>query len=116
MAGLVLERFLANERWPAAIRTAGYAGKDYVLVAKARIAVAQKAPDALRALEAVPPGLRSNKSYLLAKVQFLRRQDKADAAAQIVMADASESATLPDGVRDVSSRRPLPAPGRVRPA
>lgn len=92
-----IERFLTNERWSAAIRTAGYAGKDYVLVAKARIAVAQKAPDALRALEVVPPGLRSNKSYLLAKVQFLRRQDKADAAAQIVMADTSESATLPDG-------------------
>jgi soluble lytic murein transglycosylase len=92
-----IERFLTNEKWSAAIRVAGYAGKDFVLVAKARIAVAQKATDALRALEAVPPGLRSNKSYLLAKVQLLRRQDKADAAAQIVMADASESATLPDG-------------------
>ena len=92
-----MERFLTNERWSAAIRAAGYAGKDYVLVAKARMAVAQKAPDALRVLELVPPGLRSNKSYLLAKAQFLRRQDKADAAAQIVVADASESATLPDG-------------------
>ncbi len=92
-----MERFLTNERWSAAIRAAGYAGKDYVLVAKARIAFAQKAPDALRALEVVPPGLRSNKSYLLAKAQFLRRQDKVDAAAQIVIADTSESATLPDG-------------------
>jgi soluble lytic murein transglycosylase len=92
-----MERFLTNERWLAAIRAAGYAGKDYVLVAKARMAVAQKAPDALRVLELVPAGLRSNKSYLLAKAQFLRRQDKADAAAQIAIADTSESASLPAG-------------------
>ena len=39
-----MERFLTNERWSAAIRAAGYAGKDYVLVANARMAVAQKAP------------------------------------------------------------------------
>jgi len=94
--GYRMERFLTNERWSAAIRAAGYAGRDYVLVAKARMAVAQKAPDALRVLEAVPLGQRSNKSYLLAKAQFLRRQDKADAAAQIVIADTPESATLPD--------------------
>jgi soluble lytic murein transglycosylase len=92
-----MERFLKNERWPAAIRAAGYAGTDYVLVAKARMAVAQRAPDALRVLEVVPPGLRSNKSYLLAKAQFLRRQDKADAAVQVAIADTSESASLPDG-------------------
>ena len=90
-----MERFLTLERWSAAIRAAGYAGKDYVLVAKARMAVAQKAPDALRMLELVPPGQRSNKSYLLAKAQFLRRQDKADAAAQIAIADTSELASLP---------------------
>ena len=91
-----MERFLTNERWSAAIRAAGYA-ESYVLVAKARMAVAQKAPDALRVLELVPAGLRSNKSYLLAKAQFLRRQDKADAAARIAIADTSESASLPAG-------------------
>ena len=40
-----MERFLSRENWVSAIRAAGYAGKDQILLAKARIAVAQDATD-----------------------------------------------------------------------
>src|SRR5215204_3845257 len=49
-----MERFLLKESWASALRAAAYAGNDYVLLAKVRIAVAQQAGDALKALDAVP--------------------------------------------------------------
>ena len=62
-----MERFLFREDWASALRAAGYASKDYVLLAKARIAVGQEADDAQRALDAVPPSLRYETSYLFAR-------------------------------------------------
>ena len=45
-----MERFLLKESWASALRAAAYAGNDYVLLAKARIAVTQQA--------AMPEGTR----------------------------------------------------------
>ena len=75
-----MERFLSRESWDSSIRVAAYAGNDHILLAKARIAVAQNATDAQSALEAVPESLRSERSYLLARVQLLRKQEKPDEA------------------------------------
>jgi len=79
-----MERFLARESWISALRVAGYVGKDYVALAKARISVMREAGDARAALEAVPPFLHSNRSYLLARAQFLRRQDNIKDAVQVL--------------------------------
>jgi soluble lytic murein transglycosylase len=79
-----MERFLLKESWASALRAAAYAGNDYVLLAKARIAVAQQTGDAQKALDAVPASLRSERSYLLARVQFLRRQEKLDEVRQVL--------------------------------
>ena len=79
-----MERFLARESWTSALRVAGYVGNDYVALAKARIAVMREAGDAQTALEAVPALLHSNRSYLLARVQFLRRQDNLKDAVQVL--------------------------------
>ena len=79
-----MERLLMRENWTSALRVAGYAGDDYVLVAKARAAVGQKAADAQRALDAVPSGLTHKSSFLLGKVQLLRRQDQLDQAIRIL--------------------------------
>src|SRR5215207_8499135 len=73
-----MERFLLKESWASALRAAAYAGNDYVLIAKARIAVAQQTANVQEALGAVPASLRSERSYLLARVQFQRRQEKLD--------------------------------------
>ena len=66
-----MERFLLKESWASALRAAAYAGNDYVLLAKARIAVTQQAGDAQKALDTVPASLRYDSSYFLATVQFL---------------------------------------------
>jgi soluble lytic murein transglycosylase len=91
-----MERFLFKENWASALRAAGYASKDYVLLAKARIAVGQEADTAQKALDAVPPSLRYETSNLFAKVRFLRRRDKLDEAAR-VLADVSRD---PDSLAD----------------
>src|SRR3954470_3065371 len=83
-----MERFLFKESWSSALRAAAYASKDYVLLAKARVAVGEEAGNAQKALDAVPPSLRYETSYLFAKAQFLRRKEKLDEAAK-VLADVS---------------------------
>src|SRR5215211_1368497 len=79
-----MERFLFKESWASALRAAAYAGNDYVLLAKARIAVAQQKGNVQEALDAVPASLRSERSYLLARVQFLRRQEKLNDVRQVL--------------------------------
>jgi soluble lytic murein transglycosylase len=79
-----MERFLLKESWASALRAAAYAGNDYVLLAKARIAVAQQTANVQEALGAVPASLRSERSYLLARVQFQRRQEKLDEVRQVL--------------------------------
>ncbi|HKG76138.1 MAG TPA: lytic transglycosylase domain-containing protein [Beijerinckiaceae bacterium] len=92
-----MERFLFKENWASALRAAGYASKDYVLLAKARIAVGQEAGNAQKAIDAVPPSLRYETSYLFAKAQHLRRKDKAEEAAKIVADVSRDPAILVDG-------------------
>ena len=79
-----MERFLLKESWASALRAAAYAGNDYVLLAKVRIAVAQQTANVQEALGAVPASLRSERSYLLARVQFRRRQEKLDEVRQVL--------------------------------
>jgi soluble lytic murein transglycosylase len=79
-----LERFLSRESWGSSLRAAAYAGKDYVLLARARIAVAHDPIEAQSVLDAVPESLRSESTYLLARVQLLRKQEKPDEAWDIL--------------------------------
>ncbi len=92
-----MERFLFKENWASALRAAGYASKDYVLLAKARQAVGEEAGNAQKALDAVPPSLRYETSYLFAKAQVLRRKDKAEEAAKVVADVSRDPAILVDG-------------------
>src|SRR3954453_520082 len=92
-----MERFLFKEDWASALRAAGYAGKEYVLLAKARIAVGQEAGDAQRALDAVPPSLRYETSYLFARVRFLRRRDNLDEAVRVLADVSRDPVVLADG-------------------
>ena len=92
-----MERFLLKESWASALRAAAYAGNDYVLLAKARVAVTQQVGDAQKALDTVPASLRSDSSYLLATVQFLRRQEKVDEAAKVLAGLAYDAPVSADG-------------------
>src|SRR5215213_2698281 len=92
-----MERFLFKEDWASALRAASSVSKEYVLLAKARIAVGQNADDAQKALDAVPPLLRYETSYLFAKVRFLRRRDKLDEAVQVLADVSRDPDILADG-------------------
>ena len=92
-----MERFLFKENWEAAKRAADYAGKGYDALVKARTAVAGKAANAGKLLDAVPPGLRSDSSYIYSRAQFLRRAEKAEEAAKLIEGVSRDPDVLVDG-------------------
>src|SRR4051794_29506571 len=92
-----MEMFLFKEKWASALRAAANASKDYVLLAKARQAVGENASAAQKALDAVPAPLRYETSYLFAKAQYLRQNDKPAEAAQVVADIGRDAVVLVDG-------------------
>jgi soluble lytic murein transglycosylase len=100
-----MERFLFKESWEAALRAAGHAGKDYVLLAKARMAVERKAGNAAKALDAVPPSLRADTSFLFSRAQYFRRKDNPAEAAKIIADVTRDPDVLVDGDQWWEERR-----------
>ncbi|PVE24391.1 lytic transglycosylase [Microvirga sp. KLBC 81] len=80
-----MERHLLKENWGAALRAAGYAGKDYVTLVKARMSVFQGKKKAEKAFAAVPAALRSDPSYLFSRALLQRRSKNLVEAANIIM-------------------------------
>ncbi|WP_201829308.1 lytic transglycosylase domain-containing protein [Microvirga zambiensis] len=80
-----MERLLLKENWGGAQRAAGYAGKDYGLLVKARMAVFQGKKKAEKAFGAVPGSLRGDPSYLFSKALLQRRSNNLVEAANIIM-------------------------------
>lgn len=102
-----LERLLFKSEWEAALRTAGYIDADYAALAKARIAVARRAGNAAAAIDAVPAHLRRDPSYVFAKAQYLRRQDKYVEAARAIARVPRDARLLVDGDAWWTERRVL---------
>jgi soluble lytic murein transglycosylase len=100
-----MERFLFKENWEAAQRAAAHAGKDYVLLAKARMAVVRKAGNAAKALDAVPLSLRGDTSFVFSRAQHLRRKDKPLEAAQAMAGVTRDADVLVDGDEWWTERR-----------
>ncbi|KAB1075163.1 lytic transglycosylase domain-containing protein [Methylobacterium planeticum] len=92
-----MERALLKEDWEAAGRAAGYAGGAYVSLVRARRAVEDKSSGALAALNAVPPSLRNDASYILSRAQYLRRADKPTEAAAMLATAPTNPDVLVDG-------------------
>jgi soluble lytic murein transglycosylase len=92
-----MERQLFKESWEAAKRSAGYAGPGYDALVKARAAVAGKATNAGKLLEAVPAALQTDSSYLFSRVQFLRRAEKIEEAAALLQNLTRDPDILVDG-------------------
>jgi soluble lytic murein transglycosylase len=92
-----MERFLFRESWGAALRAAGYAGKDYATLVKARMGAFEGKKKAEKTFAAVPAALRSDSSYIFSRALFLRRQGKLIDAAQLMAKAPRDPNVLVDG-------------------
>jgi soluble lytic murein transglycosylase len=89
-----MDTLLYDEENTAAMRAAKRLGAGQVALAKARIAVNDKASNSKAALDAVPHDLHKDPGYILAKIQYLRRQEKHAEAAQLMMSAPRDPALL----------------------
>lgn len=92
-----MEQLLFRKSWSSALRAAAYAGKDYVLLAQARIAVNQGGRKAEAALAAVPHHFRSDSSYIFSKALLLRRKENFAEAARAMAEAPRDPSILVDG-------------------
>ena len=68
-----------------AMRSANRAGGNAPVIAKARVAVIKKAADAKAQLDGVPAEARSDIGYIFSRAQWLRREEKATEAAELML-------------------------------
>lgn len=91
------DNLLFAENWGAALRSAELAGGDVSALAKIRIAVGKRAPEAEKLLQSAPATLKREQGFIYAEAQFLRRNDKlTDAAAALAKLPASVTPFRPD--------------------
>jgi soluble lytic murein transglycosylase len=102
-----MERALFKENWGGAQRAARRVGKDHAALVKARMAVARKAGNAAKMLDAVPPALRTDTSYVFSRAQHLRRGGKHAEAAKLLAGLSRDPAVLVDGDEWWEERRVL---------
>ena len=100
-----MERFLLKESWGAATRAAGYAGKPYETLVKARMGVFRGGKAAEKAFGAVPASLRSDSSYMFSRALFLRRKGKLVEAAEVMNKAPRDPEILADGDEWWNERR-----------
>jgi soluble lytic murein transglycosylase len=67
------------------LRSANRAGGNALVIAKARIAVIKKAANAGALLDAVPADAQRDVGYIFSRAQHLRRAEKADEAAELIL-------------------------------
>jgi soluble lytic murein transglycosylase len=89
------ERFYAEDV-EAAMRAAHRLGPTELAIAKARAAVIQKSSKAKALLDAVPHSGRHDAGYMFSRIQWLRRADKFEEAAQLMLAAPRDPAHLRD--------------------
>lgn len=77
-----------------ALRAAQRVGSTQVAIARARIAVDDKAANAKALLDAVPSDAHRDPSYLFGRIQHLRRADKIAEAAQLMLRAPNEAGRL----------------------
>jgi soluble lytic murein transglycosylase len=68
-----------------AMRAANRAGGNAPVIAKARLAVIKKAADAKAQLDGVPEEARGDMGYIFSRAQWLRRENKATEAAELML-------------------------------
>jgi soluble lytic murein transglycosylase len=73
-----------------AMRSANRAGGNAPVIAKARVAVIKKAADAKAHLDGVPAEARGDIGYIFSRIQWLRREERATEAAELMLAIPSD--------------------------
>ncbi|HEY0441053.1 MAG TPA: lytic transglycosylase domain-containing protein, partial [Xanthobacteraceae bacterium] len=91
-----MDRRLYAEDSDAALRAARRLGGDQVAIAQARIAVSDKDGKAGALLEAVPASARSDAGYTFSRIQWLRRQDRVEEAAQLMLSAPRDPESIID--------------------
>ncbi|UPK07293.1 lytic transglycosylase domain-containing protein [Bradyrhizobium sp. 170] len=75
-----------TEQEAGGMRAAKRLGSGHVALAKARIAANKKSSNLKTLLDAVPRELHSDPGYMFARIQWLRREEKFNEAAQLMLA------------------------------
>jgi soluble lytic murein transglycosylase len=100
-----MERFLFKENWSGAMRAAGYAGKEFETLVKARMGVFRGGKAADKAFAAVPAQLRSDSSYIFSRALYLRRKKQLVEAAAAMAKAPRNPDVLVDGDEWWTERR-----------
>lgn len=80
-----MDRMFYRDRSASALRAAQYLSGGQKALAKARTAVVKREGNAGRLLDAVPRAEKNDPGYLFARVQWLRRTDRVQEAAQLLL-------------------------------
>jgi peptidoglycan lytic transglycosylase len=80
-----MDMLLYAEDVDGAMRSANRAGGNALVIAKARVAVIKKAADAKAQLDGVPAEARGDIGYIFSRIQWLRREEKAAEAAELIL-------------------------------
>ena len=91
-----MERRLYADDAPAALRAAEHLGGDDLAIARARAAVIERSQNAKALLDAVPRADRDDPGYIFSKAVWLRRSDKVDEAAKLMLTAPMDAAKLVD--------------------
>ena len=89
-----MDTLLYGREHDAAMREARRLGAGYVALAKARIAANRKSSNLRALLEAVPSQLRGDTGYLFAEIQLMRREEKYQEAARLMLSAPRDPAHL----------------------
>ena len=100
-----MERFLLKENWSAATRAAGFAGKEYGTLVKARMGIFRGKKAAEKAFAEVPAALRKDASYIFSRALYLRRDKQFLEAAKVLSQAPRDAELLVDGDEWWAERR-----------
>ncbi|MEZ5839951.1 MAG: lytic transglycosylase domain-containing protein [Hyphomicrobiales bacterium] len=93
---LRMDKLLYAERTVQALRAAKRAGGSNVKLAEVRIAVIKRAKNAGAALDGAPAGVKKDPGYIFSRVQYLRRADRIEEAAKVLLGAPRGGAALVD--------------------
>ena len=89
-----MDLFLYGSEHEAALRAAKRLGAAHVALAKARIAAYRKASNTRALLDGVPHELHNDPGYIFSRIQLLRREEKFNEAAQLMMSAPKDPGRL----------------------
>lgn len=93
---LRMDKLLYAERTAPALRAAKRAGGSNGKLAEARIAVIKRAKNAGAVLDGLPAAAKKDPGYLFSRVQYLRRADRIEEAAKVLLGAPRDAAALVD--------------------